>query len=900
MSLEAYHKKRSFDKTPEPKAGNPEANSLRFVVQKHDASHLHYDFRLEMDGVLKSWAVPKGPSMDPEIKRLAIMVEDHPYDYRTFEGIIPKGEYGGGTVMVWDEGTYETAENELSKAGNEKELLHQLHAGRLKFILKGKKLKGIFSLAKMHGKEENTWLLMKIEDKYATEDDILLKDKSVISKMDINQIATAKDHIYHSEKNTKSEPKGKKPVSKKVVKKAIEENPTNEPPCKDIDLTQIIKKAPESKFRTDLTPMLATLVDEPFDDPEWLYEIKWDGYRAMGFLDGEKVELKSRNQKPYNEKFYPIYNALKKWNIQAIVDGEVVVVNEKGLPDFNALQNWKSENDGELVYYVFDILWLNGRDLTSQPQTVRSAILKTLMNEDITDIRTGFSVTERGIEFFDTAREMGLEGIIAKKADAPYFPGDRSRNWLKIKTKNRQEVIIAGYTRIENTPKPFSSLVLGVYHNGVLQFAGKVGTGFNDLQQKELLKVFKPYITKKSPFPPDTDVNKPTRFKPAPLNTAVIWLKPELICEINFTEITENGTFRHPVFVAMREDKKAREVSIESKLPADEMVNSDLNEHDEKAMKTTSKKLLLDENEDDAVKKINGHELSFTNLDKLYWPDEKITKRDLINYYDQVSSFILPYLKNRPMSLNRFPNGIKGMSFYQKDVTGKVPDWIETFEYRSKEEEDQQKNYMVGSDKASLLYMANLGCIDMNPWNSRVSSEDNPDWCLLDLDPDSKNTFEQVIETALVIKSLLDSLHIPGYCKTSGSTGMHIYIPLGAKYSYDQCQMLAQWIAVQAHEQLPKFTSIERLTKKRKGKLYIDFLQNRPQATLAAPYCVRPKPGATVSMPLHWEEVKPGLRLKDFTIFNAIERLEKEGDIFKPVLGKGIDLEKVLETASVL
>jgi bifunctional non-homologous end joining protein LigD len=367
------------------------------------------------------------------------------------------------------------------------------------------------------------------------------------------------------------------------------------------------------------------------------------------------------------------------------------------------------------------------------------------------------------------------------------------------------------------------------------------------------------------------------------------------VCEVSYAEITSDGVMRHPSFEGMREDKEARDVGKEAPLPVKKVAAKTSTAISQKMLTPVisgNRKTLLNPSEDTQVKKINRHELKFANLNKIFWPEEKYTKRDMLNYYYQVAPYIVPYLKDRPQSLNRFPNGIKGKSFYQKDVTGKAPDWIKTFPYHTSDGED--KNFMVGTDEASLLYMANLGSIEMNPWNSRIQKPDYPDWCIIDLDPTEKNTFEQVIQTALVTKEVLDSIKAPGYCKTSGSTGIHIYIPLNAKYTYDECQMFGKWIATQVHAQLPSFTSIERMTQKRKGKIYVDYLQNRPKATLAAPYSLRPKPGATVSMPLHWEEVKKGLKMKDFNITNAVARIIEMGDIFKPVLGKGIDMKKIL------
>ncbi len=891
MTLSKYNEKRSFDKTPEPKGGKADEDKLIFVIQKHDASRLHYDFRLEMDGVLKSWAVPKGPSTDPSVKRLAMMVEDHPYDYKDFEGIIPEGNYGAGTVMVWDYGTYEPLEEvkkgELKavkgKKAQEKLALKELDSGSLKVRLNGKKVKGEYALVKTKGMEENAWLLIKHRDKYASEDDITEKDRSAVSRRTLAGIEKDGDAVWES--NAKTE--AKDPA----------EDIKDEKKSPDANVPAILKKGKKQKQPDDLQPMLATLVDGPFDDPGWEYEVKWDGYRALAYLSNGDVSLQSRNKKSFNDKFYPIYQQLQQWKINAVIDGEIVVINESGLSDFNALQNWRSEADGELVYYAFDILWLEGKSLIHLPLSERKAVLQSIV-DDNSPVQLGYSVEADGNAFFEAAQKMGLEGIIAKKSDSEYYPGVRTRDWLKIKINKRQEVIIAGYTLNEGSSKLFSALLLAAYDKGELVYVGKVGTGFKEKQQKEMMALFKSLITKKSPFKETPDYNKPSRFRPNPPHANATWLKPELVCEISFTEITSDGVFRHPSFEGMREDKSAKEVVREVEKSTEEVVE-EVHEDNQAIIKKPAKakrKTLLNPKEETQVRKISGHEVKFSNLGKLYWPDDKIQKRELINYYYQVAPFILPYLENRPLSLNRFPNGIKGKSFYQKDVTGKVPEWIQTTPYVS---EGENKNFMLCNDEATLLYMANLGAIDVNPWNSRIEMPDNPDWCLLDLDPDTTNTFEQVIETARAIKALLDSLNVPSYCKTSGSTGLHIYIPLGARYSYDQCQLFAEWVAGQVQQQLPDFTSVERMTKNRKGKLYIDYLQNRPKATLAAPYSVRPKPGATVSMPLHWDEVKAGLQLSDFTIYNAMDRIQREGDLFKPVLGEGIDLEEVIAKLDV-
>ena len=884
MALTKYKQKRNFKKTPEPTGGNPDVKKLRFVIQKHDASRLHYDFRLEVEGVLKSWAVPKGPSTNPKVKRLAMMVEDHPYDYRNFEGIIPSG-YGAGTVIVWDEGFYYPVGSEgTDKMTQEKELMKGIRTGKLHIVLQGSKLKGEYALIHTKGKGENSWLLFKINDKFASPDDITTKDKSVLSNKSLAQIEKTTTNVYGSKRGKESSTNGKQPlVLKENVKKAKR-------------VTKRIKPTTQgtrAKMPAQVFPMLATLVDKPFNKEGWQFEIKWDGYRTIALCSKRSVELKSRNDKSFNEKFYPIHKAVQEWNVNAVIDGEIVVLDKTGKASFASLQNWRSEADGELYFYVFDLLWLNGKDLMQVPLSERRALLREILPPEGL-VRMSETFGDNGLEVFGAAQNIGLEGIIAKKSDSIYSPGVRSTDWLKIKANKRQEMVIGGYTKNEGSSKAFSSLLVGVFEKGELVYTGKVGTGFNAKQQGEMLKEFKPLIIKSSPFRELPDINKPSRFRPDPPNASVIWMKPKLVCEVDFAEMTTDGVMRHPSFVAMRIDKNAKDVGKDDAV-IPPSITSRTNVTTPGILKPTidqGRKTFLNPTDETQVRNIHGHDLKFTNLSKFYWTKEKITKRDLLNYYYQVAPFILPYLKDRPQSMNRYPNGIEGKSFYFKDVSKIAAYWMETFDYRS-DADDRLRKYLVAQDDASLLYMTNLGCIEMNPWSSRVSSPDKPDWCIIDLDP-AENSFEQVIEAAQVTHNILESMGVASYPKTSGSTGIHIYIPLGAKYSYEQSKEFARIIATLVHSELPRYTSIERIVQARKGKMYIDFLQNRPQATVASAYSVRPKPGATVSMPLHWREIKAGLKMKDFTIKNAIERIKKEGDIFKPVLGKGIELEKIV------
>ncbi|MEP6793009.1 MAG: DNA ligase D [Saprospiraceae bacterium] len=649
------------------------------------------------------------------------------------------------------------------------------------------------------------------------------------------------------------------------------------------------RKAPLPKI---FQPMLATLT-EPFDQEGWIYEIKWDGYRTGAIINSKKSNLLSRNNKSFNEKFYPVLKAIEDWGIQGVVDGEIVVLDDHGKPDFGSLQNWRSESDGDLVYYVFDLIWLDGYDLTKVPLTERRKILMQILPAGHSIIRMSNAFDSKASDLLKAVRKMGLEGIMAKKEDSLYYSGGRSKEWLKMKSNKRHEVVIGGFTQNEGSSKTFSSLLVGIYRNGDLIYTGKIGTGFSVQLQKEMMKLFKPLIRKINPFEGTIDVNKPSRFRPDPPKASATWLKPDLVCEVSYTEMTSDGVMRHPSFEGMREDKKAKDVHEE--IAIDVINSSKPKILKEKIMPTAdkSRKTLLNPSEDTQVKDVNGHEMKFTHVSKLFWPKEKITKGDLLNYYYQVSSLMLLYLKNRPESLNRYPDGYAGKSFYQKDVKGKAPEWTTTFPYRSAEE-DIDKEFLVVQDEASLLYMVNMGCIEINPWSSTMQKPDHPTWCIIDLDPD-KNNFDTVIKVAQVTHQILEAAGIDSYCKTSGSTGIHIYIPLNSKYTYEQSKEFARLIVTMVQQEMPKVTSIERQVSKRKGKIYLDFLQNRPQATVAAPYSVRPKAGATVSMPLHWDEMKKGLKMTDFTLKNVVPMLKERGDIFKGVMGKGIDMKASLK-----
>ena len=649
--------------------------------------------------------------------------------------------------------------------------------------------------------------------------------------------------------------------------------------------------------------MLSTLIDKPFSNENWLYEIKWDGYRALAYMDKHHFELLSRNNLSFAEKYDPVTESLKALKMNAVLDGEIVAVDEKGLANFQLLQNWQTTRQGSLRYYVFDIIWLDGYNLSALPLIERKRIIQALIPADDPVVKYSDHVLRDGEQFFKIALKGGLEGIMAKKIASKYEAGNRGDTWLKIKVSQRQEVIIAGYTEPRRSRKFFGSLLLGVYKDDELIYVGHTGSGFNAKSLSQIHKKLQPLITKEPPFknPPKT-------------NMPATWVKPKLVCEIKFTEWTKDLQARHPIFMGLREDKNPKDITIENSkkmagiiknksskkgatkkataAPAKKKLNSETIKGESKKIKPVS---VFDvANGVDQQMTINKKQLKFTNLNKLYWKKEGITKGDMLNYYAQIAPYILPYMKDRPQSLHRHPDGINGMSFFQKDIRGKVADWIPRHESFS-ESNNETIEYMVCNDEATLLYMANLGCIEMHPWHSRTQKPDNPDYCLIDLDPDKSNTYEQVMESAHLVKQLLDDVGADCYPKTSGSTGLHIYIPLGAKYSYDQSKQLAELIVTIVNGELPNTTSVLRNPEKRKGKIYLDFLQNRESQTVAAPYSLRPKPNAPVSTPLDWSEVKKGLTSSTYTMHTIFDRLKKTGDIFYPVLGKGINLQSVLK-----
>lgn len=824
MGLAEYVKKRVFTKTTEPKGGKSTGKQLAFVVQRHHASHLHYDFRLELDGVLKSWAVPKGPSMNPGDKRLAMMVEDHPFDYRKFEGIIPNGNYGAGVVMIWDEGSYTSLAER--RADDIKTLHAGLKSGNLKFKLNGKKLKGEFALVKLHSIEDNSWLLIKHNDQFAT-----------------HKTYNSEDLVPDEIKKMLNNKSGKATSLPRTKKHHAEDNA-------DPD-----KETNETGDRA-YTPMMAKLEAKVFDDPDWIYEKKLDGYRAIGYT-GTKAKLISRNNIDFSSKYKPVIDELKEIEEDAVLDGELVIEDKNGKSNFQDIQNYGNKSGLELKYYVFDLLKLRGHDLRSLELLKRKELLKALIAPlKSKAIIYNDHVQGKGSGLFKQAQKEGWEGIIGKDSTSYYLSGKRSDRWQKFKLQNSQEAIICGYTAPSGSRKHFGALVLGINEGKKIRYIGNCGTGFNDTSIRELFEKMHPLETDQRPF--DEKVHQRTK---------ITWIKPKLVCEVWYAEWTADGHLRQPVYKGLRIDKNEENVVMETpdtQLPDEEIIQ------------------------------IGKAKLKVTHLNKVFWKDEGITKGDVIHYYRDMAEYIIPFLKDKAINMRRQPNGIGDEGFFQKDTDpSSLPEWISSAPLYS-ESNHKNINYIIGKDEATLLYLANLGCIEINPWLSSYKTPENPDFAVIDIDPHDV-PFTEAVEVALKTKEVFDRMKLDVFIKTSGSKGLHVYCYLGAKYDYDFTKMFAEYAANIIHDELPDITSVERNPAKRKNKTYIDFLQNRRGQTIACPYSVRPKPGATVSAPLHWHEVDNNLKLSDFTIHNMRERVKKVDDPWKNLTKTKADLKKALE-----
>ena len=618
-----------------------------------------------------------------------------------------------------------------------------------------------------------------------------------------------------------------------------------------------------------ISPMLAKETSDPFDDKDWIFEIKWDGYRAIAELSKDSVKLYSRNGLSFEHSYPAVYNELSRLKLNAVIDGEIVVFDDEGNPSFQLLQHYESNPDKVIQYYVFDLLSLNGKDVCNLPLTERKKLLAGILKKnDI--VKYSDHIETEGISFFEAIKEKDMEGVMAKKADSQYYKGRRTNEWLKVKHNKTREAIIAGYTVPAGSRKYFGSLVLGIMDGSQLKYIGHTGSGFDQALLKEIYGMLQPLVQKESPFADRIRTNMP-----------VTWVKPVLVCEIKFAEITRDGMLRHPIFLHLREDKSTKEVTMAN---AKTVKKSDIRQ-----LEKTSTKSTVDE--EFSFGKIT---VKATNVGKVYFPDDGITKGDVIKYYISMSEYILPYLKGRPESLLRNPGGIHDKGFFHKDAGQDAPAFVKRQQVHSASG-NKNIDYIICDNQPTLTYLNNLGCIEINPWHSTIKNLDKPDYLIIDIDPSEKNTFSQVIEAANVVKGILDKAGAPSYCKTSGSSGLHIYVPTGKRYTYDQVKDFALLVCTLASEELPGFTTLERnLTKRGNKHIYMDYLQNRKGQTIASVYSLRPKPGATVSTPLLWKEVKDGLTPQDFHINNILNRVKKLGDIFIDVLGKGVDLNKCL------
>ena len=853
MSLEEYVRKRHFEKTPEPAPSQkaPKSDLPRFFIQRHNASHLHYDFRLEIDGTLKSWAVPKGPTLDPAPKRFAAMVEDHPMSYGDFEGNIPAGNYGGGSVMLWDRGTFELI--------GDTPPLDQITRGDLKFRLSGQKLKGEFALVLMKGKGKgNDWLLLKKKDAEARPGwDVEEFAKSVKSGRTQEEIA--KDLPVEAQKPA-AHPWSKIAGVKKAAKPGL------------------------------LKPMGAVLGSAPTGD-KWTLEVKWDGIRALCYLSNGGLEIYTRNGNRC-ERQYPELSTLPH-NIrgtEVILDGEIAVLDAQGVSRFALIQPRIMNTDAAAIahmakrkpvtLFLFDILYLDGYDLRGAALQDRKEILKSILEPSGLVRYSEHFPNDEG-QFLETAREQGLEGLIAKCLTGTY-QHRRSAEWIKLKLVAQQEFVIAGFT--EGERDYFGALVLGYYDGKKLVHAGNVGTGFDRKKMAAIHARMEPLITPKSPL-----VGKPK----VPVR-GTTWIRPELVAQVKFSNWTPDGHLRAPVFLGLREDVNPEDCVRESPGEAEETEAEPTPVKPAKAAKSAKRIQFLTGAAEEARVTVNDHPLKFTHLNKVLFPADGFTKRDLLNFYNDVSPYLLPHLKDRPLSLKRYPNGIDQEYFFQKNSPASYPNWLR-FENIDSEHRDPKKpkepiRYVLAESAAALLFLVNQGCIDQNPWQSRVGSLENPDFILIDLDPQGCE-YNMIVEAALLVRRTLDKLELEGYAKTTGGDGMHIYIPVEPEYTYDITRTFAEAICrVCVAERPDLFTTPRSVEKRQKNRVYFDFLQNGEGKTIAAPYVVRAYPGAPVATPLAWREIKAGLTPAQFHMRNTIARFHKVGDLFEGVLTKKQEL----------
>lgn len=891
MELQKYRQKRNFSHTPEPPPGSGgRKGPLTFVVQKHHARQLHYDLRLELDGVLKSWAIPKGPSLNPEEKRLAVMVEDHPIEYSAFEGILPEGEYGAGEVIVWDNGTYSPDEGNLFIFADRKEAENQvrqgLEKGKLSLFLRGHKLKGSWALVKIM-KKENDWLLIKHRDEYASADSgILRQEHSVLSGRTLEDVKMARTPA---------------PFTPVYI------NPVE------------INSIHAAPFPSSINPMLARLTNSPFSNPGWLFEPKLDGYRTIAYLRNGEVKLMSRRGIDITQQYDTLIPELSRQPASSLIlDGEIIAMDENGRQCFRYLQQYLNSvhriEAGQpggfpLVYYIFDILYLDGYDLRGTSLRHRKGLLDVILRTT-EQIRIVPHFEEDGHIVYDAAIKNGMEGVIAKNVESSYESGKRTGNWLKIKAIHSDEFVIGGYSvAAGGRVQTFSSLLVGYFDDGGrLIFAGHVGSGFNERTLEELKSRLDNIRTDNCPF-----------FKVPLLNAPTTWVQPKIVVEVRFSEWTKQGWLRTPVFIRVREDKIPNEVHRARPLDAPTTQSEAVTEGVDNIANILEQ---LQNPKESFPLEVEGHKIKLSNLDKVLWPatagHPALTKRHLLAYLSRVSSYLLPHLKERPLTLTRYPDGIHGEYFFQKHWGYSAPDFVKRVNISEK---DSIGEYLICNNLATLLWLGQLANIEFHTWFSRISAQPDmpdshtdtdtilnfPDFIIFDLDPYiysgqelsgaetelNRQGFSRVCEVALWLKDILDGLSLNAFVKTSGKTGLHVYVPIIRHLNYKIVRAVAETIGKFLLQRHPAEITMEWMQKKRSGKVFIDYGQNVRGKTIASVYSPRPTPECTVSTPLKWEELNQ-VYPTDFSLMTLPGRLEQINDLWADIHSSKRDLKDLL------
>lgn len=923
MTLDTYRQKRRFNQTPEPEGGpTKSAPRLRFVIQEHHATRLHWDFRLEMGGTLKSWAVPKGPTLDPGEKRLAVPVEDHPIEYMEFEGVIPKGNYGAGTVMVWDHGTYDSLEGPPEQ-GYEK--------GKLTVVLHGEKLRGEFHLVRTRMGRETQWLMFKKRDADAVpgwkspEPSVSVKTGRTIP-----QIAGQETHRWQSAAGperpaaTRSDPTERKRGGRRSPKGT----PKNRPQLRTLRLD----KPGKDPFPADVKPTLATLTETPFDDPRWLFEVKWDGIRAISYVrrvgSERQVTIRSRGGHVINEQFPEMVDALYDLDLpDALLDGEIVALDPSGRSSFPLLQQrgtLKGAAQPPLAYYVFDLLYVNGHDLTARPLRQRREALVALLTEHPL-VRVSDAVPEEGRAFYAAARDLGIEGIVGKRADSPYQPGKRTGDWVKLKVTQELDAVIGGFTRGQGArAKTFGAVLVGAYDGGRLRYIGHCGGGFTDTELTRVYKQLKEHVQDACPF--DTV---------PPSNEKVTWVRPDLVTRIVYGGWTRDGMLRFPVYAGLRDDKRADEVKLERPSPPPSGNGQGQPKPPATPLKGVKPAKARKLHPLEQALEEAGLRVELTNLDKVFWPEAGYTKGDLIEYYLRVGPVMLPHLRDRPVTLRRFPNGIAGEFFYQKDVPDAPP--FVTIVPIASGSTGSTMAAPVCNNLETLLWLAQLADIEIHTWFSRTtplaraekagragrefaaspealreSVLNRPDYVAFDIDPYlfpdnklpqrkgekdpdySRRGFEAAREAAFLVRDVLKTLKLESFVKASGKTGLHVFVPIVRAYTFEQVHEFAKTVTQYLEGRYPRKLTTAWAAEKRVGKVFLDYNQNRLGATLAGPYSIRPTPQASVALPVTWKEVEQGFDPLDFTLRTVPALMKKRKDAWRDLLARPQRLEQHL------